>query len=178
MGTSDIRQSPGTASRAGRTVTVIRLCSVRCFKEVLQVAQVNVLLAKTKFDETGFLYVCQVLLYGVAGGMNGRRTDVADREEIIKAYMEWDPTVETSSELAARLGISRQRLYAVLREEGISPKVLQPGRRSRKATAKPVIDSDLMEAMAEMALGWLLNQLMEARQELARYRELYGPLPD
>jgi hypothetical protein len=96
---------------------------------------------------------------------------MSDREqEIIAAYEQWEPDEQPISELVERLSISRQRLYGVLERNHIVPK------SKRARTGMGMVDAPLMTEMAEMALGYLLTQLQEARDELARYREGYGPL--
>lgn len=90
-------------------------------------------------------------------------------QEIIESYEEWSPDEETVTELVERLGISRQRLYDVLGKHSVIPKSRRP--------VNPSDNGDgLLAEMAEMALGYLLRQLQEARAEIAEYRERYGPI--
>lgn len=91
-------------------------------------------------------------------------------QEIIDAYEAWSPDEETVSKLVERLSISRQRLYDVLDRNQIVPKSRRP------QSSRGSIDSDLLSEMAEMALGYLLGQLQECRDELQEYREKHGPL--
>ena len=89
--------------------------------------------------------------------------------EILEAYEAWGPDEETVTELVERLGISRQRLYSVLDRNQVTPK-------SRRQSTNRSVDDSLLTEMAEMALGYLLRQLQEARAEIAQYRERYGSL--
>ncbi|HEX7099316.1 MAG TPA: hypothetical protein VF377_08735 [Acidimicrobiia bacterium] len=91
-------------------------------------------------------------------------------QEIIAAYDAWDPEVETVNELADRIGVSRSRLYEVLRRHNVELKT-----RTRSNVA-PNIDSLLLQEMAENALSFLLTQLQQCRDELREYRDRYGPL--
>lgn len=91
-------------------------------------------------------------------------------QDIIEAYESWDPDEKSVADLVEGIGISRQRLYGVLEKHRIVPK----SKRSRQGMG--LADQSLINEMAEMALGYLLTQLQEARQELAQYREAYGPL--
>lgn len=96
--------------------------------------------------------------------------------EIIERYeKEYDPDTGTVDEFVQKLGVSRQRLYNVLQKHGVVPKTRRGVRRGGSVAG---LDDELTERMAEMALGFLVNQLHEARVELAKYRELYGPLDD
>jgi hypothetical protein len=99
--------------------------------------------------------------------MAGRR-----EQEIIDAYESWNPDESTVSDLVDRLGISRQRLYDVLDRNGVVPK----SKRGPGAVGR--IEGDMLNEMAEMALGYLLGQLQACRDELARYRQSYGFLDD
>lgn len=89
--------------------------------------------------------------------------------EILERYEEWNPDEETVGELVEELSISRQRLYQVLDKHNVVPK-------TRRKDMVAGVDSNLMAEMAEMALGYLLTQLQEARTELTEYRNRYGPL--
>jgi hypothetical protein len=92
------------------------------------------------------------------------------QKEILSAYEAWDPDEETVASLVERIGISRQRLYDVLDKGGVTPKSRRTSQRRSQ------LDSDILSEMAEMALGYLLGQLQDARNELASYRDRYGPL--
>lgn len=98
--------------------------------------------------------------------------DITDRErEILEAYAAWEPgDGQSSTELAADIGISRQRLYQVLAKHDIP---LKTGRRTSGPAGLTGIGS---EALAEAVGEAVLDQLMAARAELAEYREKYGPL--
>lgn len=91
-------------------------------------------------------------------------------KEILEAYEAWDPDEEKIAGLVDRLTISRQRLYDVLERNKVVPK----SRRASPVTSQ--LNSDLLSEMAEMALGYLLGQLQDARDELAEYRARYGAL--
>jgi hypothetical protein len=102
---------------------------------------------------------------------------VSRNEEIIKAYEAWDPDTESATELAEKLGISKARLYQVLQAKGVTPKTrIGVGAGIRATDRTPGYDGALMSEMAEQALGFLLNEVVELRRELAEYRERYGPL--
>jgi len=93
-------------------------------------------------------------------------------DEIVEAYETWDDRSESVAELVERLRISKARLYQVLDRKGVVPK----SRRSENVAGMS-IDRGIMSEMANQALAFLVNQLTEARQELAAYRSTYGPLP-
>lgn len=89
--------------------------------------------------------------------------------EILAAYEDWDPEMETTTELVARLGISRQRLYEVLANNNVVPKS-----RRRTGPSVPGMPGELIGEIAENALEYLLQQLIDAREELARLRRQNG----
>lgn len=43
-------------------------------------------------------------------------------QEILRLYEEWDPETTSSVELVDQIGISKARLYAVLRKHKVTPK--------------------------------------------------------
>ncbi len=90
-------------------------------------------------------------------------------QEILDAYEDWDSDELSVTALVEGLQISRQRLYNVLDRNQVVPK-------SKRAVQSTTVQGDILTEMAEMALGYLLGQLQEAREELAAYRGLYGPL--
>ncbi len=90
--------------------------------------------------------------------------------QILDAYRDWrdDPSDKRSSdELGASLGVTRQRIYSVLRKYD---ERLSIGRGSVEYPA------GIEDIMAREALGAILQQLYEARRELEEYRKKYGPL--
>ena len=103
-------------------------------------------------------------------------------EEIIEAYEAWDPDQESATALAERIGISKARLYQVLSEEGVTPKARRPskgGLTSRNVAfsrGPPLVGmgEDLRSLLNE--LTDLLEELGRLRQEVAGYRDRYGPL--
>ncbi len=92
-------------------------------------------------------------------------------QEILNAYEEWDSDELSVTALVEGLKISRQRLYNVLDRNQVVPK-------SKRAVQSTTVQGDILTEMAEMALGYLLGQLQEARDELAAYRSQYGPLEE
>lgn len=106
-------------------------------------------------------------------GLSTRKARVAMERsnQIVEAYEAWNPAETTIQDLVDSLGISRQRLYQVLDSRGVVPK------QRRKKGDLPEVPSGLMAEMAEMALGYVIDQLHEARNELAAYRKAFGPLP-
>ena len=90
-------------------------------------------------------------------------------QEILEAYEGWDPDELSITALVEELQISRQRLYNVLDKNQIIPK-------SKRAVQ--TVQGDILSEMAEMALGYLLGQLQEGREELKAYRSRYGPLEE
>ena len=92
-------------------------------------------------------------------------------QEILNAYEEWDSDELSVTALVEGLQISRQRLYNVLDRNQVVPK-------SKRAVQSTTVQGDILSEMAEMALGYLLGQLQEAREELAAYRSRYGPLEE
>lgn len=114
-------------------------------------------------------------------------------QEVVTAYENWDPATESSTELAHRLGISKARLYQILKEEGLPPKArrlrIYPGGPTISSalagwsgageitdTAKEDSDSDLVGLMVERGVRSLLEELELLRAEVAKYRNRYGPL--
>jgi len=95
---------------------------------------------------------------------------VTREQEIIEAYEAHEGTVDA---LVDQLGISKQRLYQVLAKHGIAPRTRRPDINGRLPGN---MDDALGKMMADNALAFLVNQLTEARMELAEYREKYGPL--
>ncbi len=114
-------------------------------------------------------------------------------EDIIKAYEAWDPDQESATELASRLGISKARLYQVLKEEGVPPKARRP-RESTISTGEVAfidrgllkggdsvflgveVEPSLVPELAERGVKALLDELVALRDEVAEYRKRYGPL--
>lgn len=92
--------------------------------------------------------------------------------EVLEEYEGWDPDEESISDLVERLEISRQRLYAVLSRHRVVPKT----KRAAGLRAIEGLDSGIIQEMAEMALGYLVNELHEARSELAEYSKRFGSL--
>ena len=89
---------------------------------------------------------------------------------ILERYEEWDPSSgETVDDIAAEFGISRQRLFQILKENKVVPKT-----RRRQGDSK--WGDELLDRMAENALAFLLQELEDARAELREYRKRYGPL--
>ena len=85
-------------------------------------------------------------------------------QQIIDAYQSWDGDSQELSvdELAAQLGVSRQRLYQVLSKHSVP-----------KKSGKTQPDQlNTLQAIGQI----VMDQLFEAREELRKYREIYGPL--
>ena len=103
------------------------------------------------------------------------------REDVIEAYEAWDPDEESSTQLAGRLGISKARLYQILDKEGITPKARRTGEPSISylSIAAREYDEDrgAIDPVTQHVLKSLLDELEALRNEVARYREKYGPLP-
>lgn len=103
-------------------------------------------------------------------------------EDVITAYESWDPDEESSTELAERLGISKARLYQILDREGITPKARRPRRRTladsvaASRSGSPESDARLMVERARLALDSLLDEVTQLQQQLAEYKDRYGPL--
>lgn len=99
-----------------------------------------------------------------------------DREmQILKAYDEWDPRKCTMVELAHSLDTSKQTIYTVLDRHGVERKTLQ--RRTRQAgdqvaadlpeeIARMLQDPDLHDRMARVALGALIDEVVETRRRI------------
>ncbi len=86
-------------------------------------------------------------------------------QQIIDHYTTWDPQDDERSadDIANELGVSRQRLYQVLKKHDVPLKTGRP--------AAPIADP----VVAEVGRA-VLEQLFEARAELSQYRAKYGPL--
>ncbi len=86
-------------------------------------------------------------------------------QQIIDHYTSWEPQDDERSadDIANELGVSRQRLYQVLKKHEVP---LKTG-RSAVSAADPVV--------AEVGRA-VLEQLFEVRAELSQYRAKYGPL--
>lgn len=101
-------------------------------------------------------------------------------EEVLESYEAWDPDRESSSELAARLGISKARLYQILDREGITPKARRPRGLSlseRAAAAREGWDGPkAADEITRRGVQSLLDELEELRRVVAEYRDCYGPL--
>lgn len=97
-----------------------------------------------------------------------QRGPTSREQEILDAYRAWRDTGTGNVDgVAAALGVTRQRIYQVLRQHD---ERLSTGRGSVEHPA------GIEDAMAQQALGVLLEQLYEARTELAEYRGRFGPL--
>lgn len=110
--------------------------------------------------------------------------------EVTEAYEAWDPAEESSEELAARLGISKARLYQILDKEGITPKARRPKDKSLAemfasgeiafAVSRPPenrdSEGDLLEALTERGIRSLIEELEKLRKEVIEYRRRFGPL--
>lgn len=78
---------------------------------------------------------------------------------IIEEYQAWaENPIESTDELAERLGVGRQTLYAVLRRNGIP---------TRSASSSPQLarrTNGIDDRMAEMALKHLVDDLVGCRR--------------
>lgn len=90
----------------------------------------------------------------------GFRLSPERRSEILDAYSEWDPAVESSDELARRLGTTKATLYSIVNKAGI------PMRGTRQHGPTDEMYSQA-EAMARVALQALLERLEQLSKDCA-----------
>ncbi len=89
----------------------------------------------------------------------GYRLSPERRQEILDAYQVWDPQVESSDQLAQRLGTTKATLYKLVGEAGLTM------RGTRQPRATPTDESySQAEAMARVAL----QSLLERHEQLTR----------
>lgn len=99
------------------------------------------------------------------------------QKEVVRAYREWNPDEKTSEQLAQSMGISRARMYTILKKMG------EPLKTNEQSVAGRHIGTGMEGEMARIALEAILDQLHDARSEaddlrkrLDEYREEFGPL--
>jgi len=101
-----------------------------------------------------------------------RRLQKEREDDVVAAYEEWDGT-EPVDRFAARLGISKQTLYNLLRRRGVPTKTEQQI-AARGGFARPAVGSgdDIYERMARQALQAILdeNESLRAQNEALRNR--------
>jgi len=82
----------------------------------------------------------------------GIRLSPERRQEILDAYQAWDPSAESSDDLAKRLNTSKTTLYTLVRSAGLSMRGTTQTREETYGQA---------EHMARIALQTLLERLEE-----------------
>jgi hypothetical protein len=101
-----------------------------------------------------------------------RRLQKEREDDVVAAYEEWDGT-EPVDRFAARLGISKQTLYNLLRRRGVPTKTEQQI-AARGGFARPAVGSgdDIYERMARQALQAIIdeNESLRSQNEALRNR--------
>lgn len=103
-----------------------------------------------------------------------RRLQKDREDEVVAAYEAWDGT-EPVDRFAARLGISKQTLYNLLRRRGVPTKTEQQS-AARGGFARPAAGSgdDIYDRMARQALQTILDENERLRRENDEFRRRLG----
>lgn len=86
-----------------------------------------------------------------------------DPVELIRAYETRDPAKETIDDLASRFGISKGRVYQILRERDV------PTRSARVETIDS-LTQEIVDSLVVRHFDLLMEDLVQARKELADAR--------
>ena len=106
-----------------------------------------------------------------------RRLQKEREDEVVAAYVQWDGT-EPVDRFAARLGISKQTLYNLLRRRGVPTKTEQQiAARTGFGRHAAGSGDDIYERMARRALQSILDENEQLRQENQELRQRLGEPP-